>query len=381
MRHAVRTVLLVCGVLIGLTLGPASSIHSAIASAPQLLSSPTAGPPGTTITLTGSGFHPLEAATLYWNGTPFMPLSTSSAGTFTTRVTLSSTAPAGSRAVLVRGTSGDQASTTFTVLSASGSPPTSTPPPAPTAQLSVSPTSGAPGSRLTISGTGFGAGTVQMTWNGTLLSQLATTNGAVSLSASLASTDTPGPRTVVAYNPTTGARASTTFTVLSPSPSPPPATPPPTGGIPTSGTTSNGCAITPAQASAEQALFTLLNQHRVAVGSPPLQLNETMAVASRQHSCDMFVHQQLNHLGSDGSSPYQRISSTGITYRTAGENIGMAGGYALMSGMTVIDNAMIAEPASPGTHHWNIINPAYTQVGIGVIYAKNQVWLTEDFTG
>jgi uncharacterized protein YkwD len=95
----------------------------------------------------------------------------------------------------------------------------------------------------------------------------------------------------------------------------------------------------------------------------------------------MFLHQQLNHTGSDGSSPFQRISSTGVTYSTAGENIGMAGGYSLTDGVNVIDSSMMGEPLSYGNHHWNIVNPAYTQVGIGIIYANNQVWLTEDFIG
>lgn len=166
-----------------------------------------------------------------------------------------------------------------------------------------------------------------------------------------------------------------------PSPTPSPTPNPSSSSIPTSGTTSNGCAITPDQATAEQHLLTLLNQHRAAVGVAPLQLNQTLSLASRQHSCDMYQHQNMSHTGSDGSSPFDRMRAVGITFSTAGENIGATWGYALTNGVDTTDSGMMAEPGNPGDHHWNIVNAGYTQVGIGIIYANSQLWLTEDFVG
>jgi uncharacterized protein YkwD len=160
-----------------------------------------------------------------------------------------------------------------------------------------------------------------------------------------------------------------------------PTTPTTGANIPSSGTTSNGCQITPQQAAAEQSLLTLLNQHRAAAGARPLSLNRTLSLASRQHSCDMFQHHNLDHTGSDGSSPFQRMGAVGVTYNHAGENIGMTDGYALTDGVNLTDKDMMAEPLTDGNHHWNIVNPAYTQVGLGIIYANGQVWLTEDFVG
>jgi len=151
--------------------------------------------------------------------------------------------------------------------------------------------------------------------------------------------------------------------------------------IPTSGTTGNGCQITPAQAQAEYHLFTLLNQHRAAAGVNPLSLDETLSVASRGHSCDMFQHQNLSHTGSDGSSPFDRMRAVGITFGVAGENIGATWGYGLTDGVDTTDTNMMAEPLTPGNHHWNIVASGYTRVGIGIIYINNQMWLTEDFVG
>jgi len=95
----------------------------------------------------------------------------------------------------------------------------------------------------------------------------------------------------------------------------------------------------------------------------------------------MEQHQQLNHYGSDGSSPFARISAKGVRYSAAGENIGMAGGYGLTGGVAIIDGGMMAEPLVQGDHHWNIVHAAYTQVGLGLIYVGSQLWLTEDFIG
>jgi len=293
----------VCGLVIGLALAPVTPTGVVLANGPQLALNPSSALPGNVIRISGNGFHASEIVTLYWNGTALPALMASTLGTFAYQVYLSQSAPAGTRQVVARGTTGDQATAIFTVSGPPQAPPTATftPPQAP-------PTA----------------------------------------------TFTP---------------PQATATSVAPSPSP------------ASGTTSNGCAITADQTAAEQYLFTLLNQHRVAAGVPLLTLNSALSVGARQHSCDMFEHQQLNHVGSDGSSPFQRIAAVGVTYRTAGENIGTASGYGVTGGVNTIDLQMMAEPLAPGTHHWNIVNPAYTQVGVGVIYANGQVWLTEDFTG
>lgn len=89
----------------------------------------------------------------------------------------------------------------------------------------------------------------------------------------------------------------------------------------------------------------------------------------------------MSHIGSDGSTPLQRIKSTGVAYTNWGENIGTASGQGLMGGITQIDSGMMSESLTPYDHHWNIVHAAFTQVGLGVIYANGQVWLTEDFIG
>src|SRR5262249_54673336 len=131
----------------------------------------------------------------------------------------------------------------------------------------------------------------------------------------------------------------------SPQPSSPSTTPAPVRRTPTSvsssgANTANGCDITPQDVAGEQYLLGLLNADRAAAGVAPLTLSEIISRASREHSCDMYQHQQLSHTGSDGSSPFARILTTGIRYTTAGENIGDSDGYAMTKGLDLIDRDM-----------------------------------------
>jgi uncharacterized protein YkwD len=156
---------------------------------------------------------------------------------------------------------------------------------------------------------------------------------------------------------------------------------PTTSGIPTTGFTGNGCAITPDQATGEAHVLDLLNADRAAASppAPPLTLLPAISVASRYHSCDMAQHDLLAHDGSDGSTPLQRILATGVAFTAWGENVGESQGSGIIGGLDAIDQKMMAEPLYPPEHHSIIIDPAYQNVGIGVIYLNGSVWVTEDF--
>lgn len=143
--------------------------------------------------------------------------------------------------------------------------------------------------------------------------------------------------------------------------------------------TSNGCPITAAETDAERALLTTINAHRAAAGAPPLTLNAALSAEADAHTCDMLRHNLMSHLGSDGSTPAHRIQATGLSYGTWGENIGVAEGLGLAGGVARIDGDMMAEPLTAYDHHWNIVYPAFTRVGLGILYTNGQVWLTEDF--
>ncbi len=254
-------------------------------------------------------------------------------------------------------------------------------------QIYLGSSSGPAGSTVGLNGYGYPSGShVSIYWNGSPDgSAVASSAGSFTVRLTVPSNANPGLNTVSAQA-SLGPLSVAMFIVTgAPSPAPPPGPAPQPTPAPQPSPApqpppppSNGCSI---DTAGEQYLLSLLNQHRAAAGVAPLTLNSTLSGASRSHSCDMFAHQVMSHIGSDGSSPFQRIAATGITYSTAGENIGMAGGYGLDGGINAIDSSMMAEPNVMGTHHWNIVNPAYKQVGLGVVYQNGQVWLTEDFVG
>ncbi len=146
------------------------------------------------------------------------------------------------------------------------------------------------------------------------------------------------------------------------------------------------CQVTAASSAAEAQVLALLNQHRAAANPPvpTLQWNAALSAGARYHSCDMFQHQQLSHTGSKGDNPFQRMAAVGFPmppYHQEGENIGEASGYSPSAAISVLDSTMMAEPLTPGDHHWNIVNAGYRLVGLGVVVANGQTWLTEDFAG
>jgi uncharacterized protein YkwD len=135
-------------------------------------------------------------------------------------------------------------------------------------------------------------------------------------------------------------------------------------------------------ASLESQVLTLVNQRRAAgatcggVAKPParaLTLDTRLRCAARKHSRDMGTNNFMSHTGSNGSTPWQRITAAGYTYTSAAENI--AAGYATAS--AVVNGWM----ASTG-HCNNIMNPNLVHLGVGYFYAPASTYKhywTQDF--
>lgn len=87
----------------------------------------------------------------------------------------------------------------------------------------------------------------------------------------------------------------------------------------------------------------------------PLALESHLTAAARTQARDMAKHNTLDHTGSDGSSPDQRVSHAGYKWRAAGENIA--------SGPTTPEEVMEGWLASPG-HCENIMSPRFKEMGI-----------------
>src|SRR5215831_1248050 len=191
----------------GQTRGTAS-VNFTISGTSLALSSQQ-GPPGTSVTATGTGFRPGETVQVFFNGAQVGAPVADTAGMFNATFTIPNLAN-GNYQVDAKGqTSGDTASAPFTVGGAS---------------VTLNTYSGPVGTNLTATGSGFPAGdTVRVVFAGSLLdTQTANTTGSVTSNFAI-------PRVasgvyLVVMNGRTGVSASAAFTVTTVPGSPTPVT-------------------------------------------------------------------------------------------------------------------------------------------------------------
>jgi uncharacterized protein YkwD len=135
------------------------------------------------------------------------------------------------------------------------------------------------------------------------------------------------------------------------------------------------------QAVAREVL-TLVNEARATArrcgqkryaSTTPLRLNSVLNKVAQLHADDMAQHRLMQHAGSDGSTPAQRISRQGYRWKAVGENVAAGAGNAAEVVAGWLD--------SPG-HCANIMNPMFTEMGAA--YAVNKrdeyaVYWTQNF--
>ena len=136
---------------------------------------------------------------------------------------------------------------------------------------------------------------------------------------------------------------------------------------PTSGTVS-----TATLAAEEKQALNLLNADRKANGLPELKSNPQLNRLAQTYAQDMIDRGFFSHNDPEGKTPFQRMQAAGISYNTAGENL------AINTDVTAAEKAFMASSG----HRANILNSAYTDVGIGVRRAGNgSVYLVQEFIG
>ncbi|MGH9482541.1 MAG: CAP domain-containing protein [Terriglobales bacterium] len=135
-------------------------------------------------------------------------------------------------------------------------------------------------------------------------------------------------------------------------------------------------------AQLERQDLTLVNDERTARRyraetrgqAAPLRWNAAAAEVARQHSEQMARAGRLTHTGTDGSNVGQRLARAGVAWTRAGENVAMA------STVEQAEALMMHEPPFQHNHRGNILDPGFTEVGIGVARAPNGlVYVTQDF--
>ena len=122
--------------------------------------------------------------------------------------------------------------------------------------------------------------------------------------------------------------------------------------------------------SNEKEVVDLINDIRRQNGLSELTVDPELSRVARVKSQDMRDKGYFSHTSPTYGSPFDMMTSFGIKYRAAGENIAM--GY--RTAQSVVDGWM----NSPG-HRSNILNARFTRIGMGYI-ADGNYW-TQMFIG
>ncbi len=127
-------------------------------------------------------------------------------------------------------------------------------------------------------------------------------------------------------------------------------------------TTSNSTPPASATADEEAQFVAALNQVRAGVGLPALAVNTQLVGLARQHTQVMADAGHIFH-----ANPI----SAGFTgpWAKLGENVGVGGS------VPVLVDAFVASPG----HYANIVDPAFTEIGVGVVWSGNAMYTTHRF--
>ena len=109
-------------------------------------------------------------------------------------------------------------------------------------------------------------------------------------------------------------------------------------------------------------VITLVNHERTAAGCPALTSNDTLIQVAHAHSQDMVIHRFVEHTGSDGRSPAQRVQDAGYQFRIVAENVA--------AGRLAPESAVQGWMESP-EHRTNILNCELRDTGVGVVEAPD----------
>lgn len=126
-------------------------------------------------------------------------------------------------------------------------------------------------------------------------------------------------------------------------------------------------------------MFELINRDRLnsanGVHLRPLHWNARLAAIARAHSLDMIRQGYFGHVAPDGQSVIDRLNAARIAWQAEGENIAIA------PSVSQAEREFMNEPRFQHNHRWNILNPNYTDVGVGVAKGPHgEYYVTQDFT-
>lgn len=122
--------------------------------------------------------------------------------------------------------------------------------------------------------------------------------------------------------------------------------------------------------AAERRLLELANRDRMKAGLPPLQIDEGLTRAAREHAAAMAAQQKLSHQLAGEPSLVHRLAASSRTHLDqTGENVAFAGSVDQAQ-----DNLMHSPP-----HRANLLNAGYNVAGFSAVRRGSLLYVTQDF--
>jgi uncharacterized protein YkwD len=106
-------------------------------------------------------------------------------------------------------------------------------------------------------------------------------------------------------------------------------------------------------------LYQLMNEERAKVNAPALELSPVLNRVAQEHSDEMAKHNFFGHDSLNGLTFVNRIRNAGYRFSSAAENL-FAGNGPYDDAAYVINTWLRST-----SHRENMLNPVYTEVGIG----------------
>ena len=123
-------------------------------------------------------------------------------------------------------------------------------------------------------------------------------------------------------------------------------------------------------AEAERRLLDMANRERAKAGLPPLQVDDGLAKAAREHGAAMAAQRKLSHqLSGEPSLAHRLAANTKTQLDQEGENVAFAGS---------LDQAQDSLMHSP-PHRANLLNAGYNVAGFSVVRSGALLYVTQDF--
>ncbi|CEK33057.1 CAP domain-containing protein [Paraclostridium sordellii] len=125
-------------------------------------------------------------------------------------------------------------------------------------------------------------------------------------------------------------------------------------------------------ANFQKEVLDLVNVERSNRGLQPLKFNSELSNVATLKSQDMIDKNYFDHTSPTYGSPFDMMKKFGISYRAAGENIAM--------GQKTPQEVMNSWMNSDG-HRKNILNPDFTELGVGIASNGSSLYWTQMFIG